>query len=328
MATKERIPACRIRTRCLIISDTHGMQLPVDIHTPVDVAIHCGDLTQHSRLDEFQSAIELIEKLNAPLKIVIAGNHDFSLDIPVFKQKILEANRLSLEPLDNVTIRKEYGDYGTARQMLQESRKKGIIFVDEGSHRFSLQNGALLSIYASPYTPSTASSSGWGFQYSGIHNFEIENGIDIVVTHGPPQGIMDLSAERKRIGCPQLFAAVAKAQPRIHCFGHAHDGWGAKMVAWRPQISDMPSHFTDIDNDKSYVIENMISLNGSKFESAEEMKAREDRMNGCNERGYCEQECTDYNTLGMTLFVNAAVSGNNGSNQLPWVVDIELPLNS
>ncbi|QYT03506.1 Metallophosphoesterase domain-containing protein [Trichoderma simmonsii] len=328
MATKERIPACRIRTRCLIISDTHGMQLPVDIHTPVDVAIHCGDLTQHSRLDEFQSAIELIEKLNAPLKIVIAGNHDFSLDIPVFKQKILEANRLSLEPLDNVTIRKEYGDYGTARQMLQESRKKGIIFVDEGSHRFSLQNGALLSIYASPYTPSTASSSGWGFQYSGIHNFEIENGIDIVVTHGPPQGIMDLSAERKRIGCPQLFAAVAKAQPRIHCFGHAHDGWGAKMVAWRPQISDMPSHFTDIDNDKSYVIENMISLNGSKFESAEEMKVREDRMNGCKERGYCEQEWTDYNTRGMTLFVNAAVSGNNGSNQLPWVVDIELPLNS
>ncbi|KAL6817649.1 Metallo-dependent phosphatase-like protein [Trichoderma camerunense] len=210
MATKERIPACRIRTRCLIISDTHGMQLPVDIQTPVDVAIHCGDLTQHSRLDEFQSAIELIEKLNAPLKIVIAGNHDFSLDIPIFKQKILEANRLSLEPLDNVTIRKEYGDYGTARQMLQESRKKGIIFVDEGSHRFSLQNGALLRIYASPYTPSTASSSGWGFQYSGIHNFEIENGIDIVVTHGPPQGIMDLSAERKRIGCPQLLRLSQK----------------------------------------------------------------------------------------------------------------------
>ncbi|EHK20189.1 uncharacterized protein TRIVIDRAFT_155150 [Trichoderma virens Gv29-8] len=292
MATLRRKSSNRIRTRCFIISDTHGMQLPVDIHTSVDVAIHCGDLTQHSKLDEFQAAIDLMEKISAPLKIVIAGNHDFSLDIP-------------------------------------QSRNKGILFIDEGSHQFSLQNGALLSMYVSPYTPSTASSGEWGFQYSGIHSFEIDSGIDIVVTHGPPHGIMDMSPEKKRIGCPQLFAAVAKAQPRIHCFGHAHDGWGAKMVTWRSHISETPSHFTDIDNDKSYVIENMISIKGSKFESAEERKAREERIAGYRKLGYCEQNhSTDKLAQlghGKTLFVNAAVQGNDSLNQLPWVVDIELP---
>lgn len=305
------------------------MQLPVEINTPVDVAIHCGDLTQHSKLNEFRSAVHLVEKINAPIKIVIAGNHDFSLDTPVFKQKISEANRLASEPLDNDLVKREFGNYGAAREILLQPRDKDIVFLDEGSHQFYLQNGALLNIYASPYTPSTISASEWGFQYSGVHDFNISSGIDIVVTHGPPHGIMDISTEKKRIGCPQLFAAVAKAQPRIHCFGHAHDGWGAKLVTWRSQISDTPSHFTDIDNDKSYVIKNVLSLKESKFESKEESKAREEKVSAHRLRGHCEAGHSGDNMAylgnGQTLFVNAAVKGHNSLDQLPWVVDIELP---
>ncbi|TFA98943.1 hypothetical protein CCMA1212_009281 [Trichoderma ghanense] len=329
MAPAQPVSSRGIQTRLLIISDTHGLQLPVEIKTPVDVAIHCGDLTQHSRLDEFRAAVQLIEGINAPLKIVIAGNHDFSLDIPVLERKISEAVNLSSEPIDDALVKREYGDYGAAREFLQQQRKKDIVFLDEGTHRFNLRNGARLHLYASPYTPTNISSSDWGFQYNGVHDFGITEAIDVAVTHGPPHGVLDLSENKKRIGCPQLFAAVAKAQPRIHCFGHAHDGWGAKLVAWRTVISDAPSHFTDIDNDKSRVIENMASFKGSNFESPQERKAREERIAAHRERGYCEtSHFGDQSTFvegRKTLFINAAVMGQERLDRLPWIVDIELP---
>lgn len=327
MDSNSKQPDGGIHTRLLIISDTHGMQFPVGVSVRVDVAIHCGDLTQHSKLDEFRAGISQMGAINAPLKLIIAGNHDFALDLPVFRQKISEASRL--QALDDALVKKEYGDYGAARELMNEAKDRGIIFLDEGSHRFSLQNGALLKVYASPYTPSTTSSNEWGFQYSGNHNFSIDNKIDIAITHGPPHGMMDMSVERKRVGCPQLFTAVAKAQPRIHCFGHVHEGWGAKVVTWRSQISNNPSHFTSIDNDRSTNIETLSSINGSRFESPGQKETREKRIAEHNLRGYYQvSSSTDYTLSlgnGKTLFVNASIKGHGNLVQLPWVVDIQLP---
>lgn len=318
-----------IKTRFLILSDTHGLKFKEDRkpHESADVAIHCGDLTGDSKLHDFKQAIELLKEIEAPLKIVIAGNHDFSLDDSAFEQKIIEASRLAQEDLDD-SIKTEYGDYGDARRLLNEARDQGIIFLEEGSYQFTLDNGALLRVYASPYTPTTGSSSDWGFQYSGAHQFAIEKGTDIVVTHGPPHGIMDMTAERERVGCPQLFAAVARAQPKLHCFGHVHSSWGAKLVAWRPTISNQPSHFSDVDNGKSLVIENLSRLKGSKFESAEDREVREDmveqyKSQRCCRTSHCDDDVRPLG-LGETLFVNAAVMGDDELSQYPWLVDIEL----
>ncbi|RSL71497.1 hypothetical protein CEP54_001271 [Fusarium duplospermum] len=316
-----------IKTRFIILSDTHGLQFKEDrkLHESADVAIHCGDLTGDSKLHDFKQAIELLKEIDAPLKIVIAGNHDFSLDNSAFKQKIAEASRLAQEDLED-SIKAEYGDYGDARRLFD--RQDGIVFLEEGSHQFRLDNGALLRVYASPYTPTTGNSSDWGFQYSGAHEFAIEKGTDIVVTHGPPHGIMDMTTERQRIGCPQLFSSVARAQPRLHCFGHVHNSWGAKLVAWRPTITDKPSHFSDVDNGKSVVIESLSRLKGSRFESVEERVAREDTVERYKSQRCCRTSHCDGDDrplgLGETLFVNAAVMGDDGLSQYPWLVDIEL----
>jgi 3',5'-cyclic AMP phosphodiesterase CpdA len=83
-----------VKTRFLVISDTHGSEdfrRPID---PADVAIHCGDLTEESKLDEFRATLRFLKRLDAPLKLVIAGNHDFTLDTPVFERKIAEAGPL------------------------------------------------------------------------------------------------------------------------------------------------------------------------------------------------------------------------------------------
>ncbi|CAM1502679.1 Fc.00g074550.m01.CDS01 [Cosmosporella sp. VM-42] len=265
-----------IRTRFLILSETHGKEFPPDLHpqAQVDVAIHCGDLTEASLLTEFGTTLKLLQVINAPLRLVIVGNHDFTLDTPAFT-KILEGNPVRLEPED---VRKHYGEFDEARKLLTctDARNSGIIFLGEGTHYFDLANGARFKVYASPYTPSTGNM---GFQYpsTGIedHAWLVEEGKDIVITHGPPRGILDRSESRRRTGSPSLFSSIARVRPRLHCFGHVHEGWGAKLVTWRDKFSETPSHFTDIDNDESTVIETLATMRPGKFDTPD---IKEDNM--------------------------------------------------
>ncbi|KAK2762209.1 hypothetical protein FQN54_001218 [Arachnomyces sp. PD_36] len=293
-----------------------------------DVAIHCGDLTEESKIEEFRTTLQLLKNIDAPLKLVIAGNHDFTMDIPAYKKKVAELEaRESVEP---ELLRKVYGDYGEARRLFEEAKAEGITFLDEGTHRFRLQNNALLTVYASPYTPAFGD---WGFQYPPVEgrDFSIEKGVDVVLTHGPPQGILDRT-DNKRAGCSDLFQAVARARPRLHCFGHIHVGWGAKLVTWRDQPSEKPSHFTDIDNDKSALIENLSGLRGSKFDTPEILEEKSKKLKRyegerCRTTSHGRADPNPLHFGSQTLFVNAAIEGPSDERpvQLPWLVDIELP---
>ncbi|WEW56585.1 hypothetical protein PRK78_002032 [Emydomyces testavorans] len=299
-----------IRTRFQIISDTHGAEFTPETTplTRADVVIHCGDLTEESKLEEFQATIRLLKSLDADLKLVLAGNHDFTLDVPVFRTKITEAGLQS----DMDTVVRTYGDYGEARQLFEDAA--GITFLDEGIHRFNLSNGASLTVYASPYTPS---ASGWGFAYhpENGHDFSIEDSVDVVITHGPPRGISDYTLARQRAGCPKLFEAVARARPQLHCFGHIHEGWGARLVTWRDEPSEVPSHFTDIDNDRSITIAKLSTLKERK---------NEHQLERCCSTSHCTGDANPIEKETQTLFVNAAIQGID-EQQPPWVVDIELP---
>jgi predicted phosphodiesterase len=325
--TKPAEAGPNIKTRFLVISDTHGLDFsqkdkPLN---SIDVAIHCGDLTDGSKLDEFRIAIKLLRDIDAPLKLVIAGNHDFTMDIPAFERKIAEAT----PSLDSDLVVKEYGAHGEARQLFEEEKDAGLVFLDQGTHRFTLQNGALLTVYASPYTPALGA---WGFQYhpNRGHDFSIGKGVDLVMTHGPPKGIMDYTYGRERAGCPNLFAAVARARPQLHCFGHIHEGWGAKLVTWRDEPSENPTHFTDIDNERSIVIEKLADLKKSRFDTPENVDAKLKKVERYNHERCCAtSHCTrDSDPLecgSQTLFVNAAISGAEDLPvQKPWLVDIEL----
>ncbi|KAI4214502.1 MAG: hypothetical protein LQ351_002919 [Letrouitia transgressa] len=316
-----------VKSRFLILSDTHAKEFESE-EIPcqhADVAIHCGDLTEESKLEEFESSLRLLKSINAPIKLVIAGNHDFTLDTPTFRQHVADPG---IDDLD--LISKVYGEYGKAREIFEDAKAEGIILLDEGNHEFFLKNGALLTVYASPWTPS---ASGWGFQYDPKegHDFEIAEGVDVVVTHGPPKGIMDYTDSRTRAGCSDLFGAVARARPRLHCFGHIHLGWGGKLVTWRDQISDTLSHFTDIDNDKSVIVEKLSSFRQSKFDSPkskeEKLKKREHyQQERCYTTSHYARDAHPLEYGAQTLFINAAINGNEEYPlQLPWLVELELP---
>ena len=317
-----------IKTRILVISDTHGMDFSAG-DKPIkraDVAIHCGDLTDGSKLDEFRTSIRLLKDIDAPLKLINAGNHDFTMDARAFEEKVAEVT----PPLASDLVVKEYGAQGEARQLFEEMKDAGFVFLDEGNHRFTLKSGALLTLYASPWTPALGA---WGFQYRPErgHDFSIEKGVDVVVTHGPPKGIMDYTHARERAGCPDLFAAVARARPQLHCFGHVHEGWGAKLVTWRHHPSENPSHFTDIDNERSFVLEKLAGLKQSKFDSLEAAEAKMKKMahythERCCTTSHCTGDASPLELGAQTLFVNASIAGTDSLlTQKPWLIDIELP---
>jgi Icc-related predicted phosphoesterase len=63
------------------------------------------------------------------------------------------------------------------------------------------------------------------------HWDRIPDGIDVLVTHGPPAGILDtIENHRPGAGCPLLRAAVSRVKPRLHVFGHIHEGRGIRQV--------------------------------------------------------------------------------------------------
>lgn len=324
-----------IKTRILVISDTHGDDL---IHKPLtgtyDVAIHCGDLSEESKLDEFQVSLNMMLGIQAPLKLIIAGNHDFSLDTPVLANKL--ADNTTAEDADLVKC--TYGDFGEARAMFESDAAKaaGVVFLDEGNYTFDLANGASLSVYTSPYTASKSCT--WGYQYrpsadGNDHAWDIKPNTDIAITHSPPHGILDYTDHKTRAGSPSLFAAVAKAKPKMHCFGHIHEAWGAKVVGWRPTDIDntesgfgsaLPTHFTAIDNNRSNLIESLPSLRVGKFDTPDSAAEKAARRQRYDDQGSCTvtQSLEKY----QTLFVNAAIEGPaEGAQQHPWVVELDLP---
>ncbi|KAH9233862.1 hypothetical protein K456DRAFT_53378 [Colletotrichum gloeosporioides 23] len=343
-------PIPEIKTRVLIISDTHGASsLPGSQPLPpVDVAIHCGDLTEESKLIEFQNAITLMKSINAPLKIMIAGNHDWTLDIPIFKSKIAEIP----PPVDMALVHAEYGTFNQARDLLLSSSATDITFLQhQGTHRLTLPNGARFTLYASPFTPSTED---WAFQYDpreeASRQWDVSDDVDVVVTHGPPHGVLDRTAGGERIGSAGLFAAVRRAKPRLHCFGHVHRGWGAKLVRWRRSEgaaladglaagegegegpgSAAASHFADIDHAKSVAVESLAGLTPGRFDGADVIAEKRRKMEEGLRRGYftTSHRADDERPLvpgGDTLFVNAAIKGDGEHPQhLPWIVDIGLP---
>ncbi|KAK4631833.1 putative rhamnogalacturonate lyase C [Fulvia fulva] len=292
-----------IMTRFLVLSDTHGAdaeRLKIPTLPEVDVAIHCGDLTHDSGLEEYHTAIRLLHSIRASLKLVIAGNHDWTLDPVAYQrgyQKACQKRCNQAISPDNAaaTFTQDHGEPGDAKALFdtQEAKAAGIVFLDEGTHTFSLQNGAALSVYASPFTTSTDPK--WGFQYNDKHEWTIRSNVDIAITHGPPAGIMDRANPLNHAGCPDLFAAVARAKPLMHCFGYVHRSWGAEKVVWRNAVLDRwrkPSYERAIEHKRTVVLATLEKEKVEQYDETSFCMAQEPIKRGKE-----------------TLFVNAANEG-------------------
>lgn len=177
-------------------SDTHGYHDKLSLKGKVDVLLFGGDWTRgsSSRDRDTLSFIERLVDLPAKHKVVIAGNHDWFV-----RNNFFEAHAL-------------FGKHGI--QLLTDS---GV----------SLPGG--IFVWGSPWTPKFCD---WAFMKDRnsrklAEKWEvIPENVDILMTHGPPNGILDRSYDNVNCGCELLRKELNRIKPKVHLFGHIHEGFG------------------------------------------------------------------------------------------------------
>lgn len=155
--------ATTVKTRVLIISDTHCASLSGEGHddttpftsplTDCDLLIHCGDLTHEGTIEQYHSTLDALKEIRAPTKLVIAGNHDLSLDKDFVLCHMRKNHQTQAEADRQVKQARDLWTDANGRAKLE-----GVTLLDEGVHQIRLDNGALVRLYASPYTPEVSST--------------------------------------------------------------------------------------------------------------------------------------------------------------------------
>ena len=181
------------------ISDTHNSQpdLPDS-----DLLIHAGDLTQSGSLKELQQAINWLRSQPHRHKVVVAGNHDLLLDTTC------DRNRLAAE---SEKAQLDWGD---------------VTYLEDAETTITCANGRRLRIYGSP---KSARHGNWAFQYPRSQDAwasSVPEGVDILITHGPPRSHLDLL----HLGCVHLLRELWRVRPSLHVFGHVHEGYGQEWL--------------------------------------------------------------------------------------------------
>lgn len=346
-----------IKTRILIISDTHCAALDDRDDSPpprapfkaplpsADLLIHCGDLTMTGQMSEYHKTLDMLRTIDAPVKLVIAGNHDLSLDrdfVHGHRERDPQGRQPKLSEAEAEARWREARDLWTSPT--GRAKQEGVTFLEEGVHVIDLANGAVVWLYASPYTPEFYD---WAFPYErnedrfntagrsladaqNITKRPIPDGIeaesvDLVVTHGPPYQRLDPTVHGVSAGCPHLLRALMRARPKLCCFGHIHEGWGAERVKWSDHAMEVLKQNDTIDGWKNGGWKAGVADHGKGIESIEtDLQAAREKhavfVDISEEGGEPIKEGYE------TLMVNAAIMdvGYRPVNA-PWIVDIDLP---
>jgi len=175
--------------RLVAISDTHGLHRHLTIPDG-DILVHAGDITGYGQVEQVADFNEWLGTLPHRHKIVIAGNHDFCFETQPVETAALLTNCIYLFD-EAITLDGLYF-YGTPWQPW---------FFDWA---FNLRRGSEIRAKWELIPPET----------------------DVLITHGPPLGYGDLTSRGEYVGCADLLESVRQKRPKLHIFGHIHEGYG------------------------------------------------------------------------------------------------------
>ena len=162
------------------ISDTHNQHshIPPDWLEGGDVLVHAGDVSGRGSLKEVEAFMEWFNELPYTHKIFIAGNHDFWFE----KVSTFAVNEMLAEKYPNITYLNDSG-----------------VEIDG------------VKFWGSPVQPWFYD---WAFNRVGTdicrHWDMIPLDIDVLVTHGPMKGILDMTLRGVSTGCPYLLEKSAE----------------------------------------------------------------------------------------------------------------------
>jgi Icc-related predicted phosphoesterase len=192
-------------TRITLISDTHtkhGLIKPTIDMPGGDLLLHAGDIMNSgynkNDIKDFCHWYNSLEHYNH--KVFIAGNHDRTFE-------------------DSPDVAKQiYYSYHKINYLQDE-------WIDVDG----------IKIYGTPWQPEFYN---WAFNLpKGGHELmskwkAIPGDTDILITHVPPQEILDVSGppyNEPLLGCALLRERVDVIKPKIHVFGHIHGSYGYKF---------------------------------------------------------------------------------------------------
>lgn len=211
--------SCPVTVVC--ISDTHNEtpNLPSG-----DILVHAGDLTGVGHAHQLQAQLNWLAAQPHQHKIVIAGNHDKLLD-----------SRCDRDPDDKNNVESEERRDLDWHDIIYLQNTSATITVrkpnEDGTPPENI--GRTLTVFGSPLTPKCGN---WAFWYgrdeaSQVWQSRVPDGTDILVTHGPPRGHLDLAGLR-HIGCTGLLRELWRVRPALSVFGHVHAGRGVEVLEY------------------------------------------------------------------------------------------------
>jgi len=184
--------------KIFILGDTHTRHDEIVVPEGIDMLIHVGDFADTKRpVDNIQEVgrfVEWLYSLDIQHKVVICGNHDTSV-VPYGLKQDFTNTHVHLLMHDVITI-------------------------------------AGIKIFGSPYTPTYGHNWAFNMKRNKLDRIwkQIPDDVDIIITHGPPKGVLDLTTEKDgtlvRVGCQSLMNHVQRVKPKLHCFGHVHSEEG------------------------------------------------------------------------------------------------------
>ncbi|TND08928.1 MAG: metallophosphoesterase [Bacteroidetes bacterium] len=175
----------------ICISDTHGLHREISL-PPGDILLHAGDVSMGGKEKEIIPFLEWFAKQDYRHKIFISGNHDF-----FFEKESPEKIRSLIPP--------------------------GVIYLNDSG--IEIEG---VRIWGSPIQPWFMD---WAFNRQRGAEIKkhwdlIPDNTDILVTHGPPAGMLDQVYTGLPVGCEDLMETVGRIKPKLHLFGHIHEAYG------------------------------------------------------------------------------------------------------
>jgi hypothetical protein len=205
-------PSTQKSVRVVVISDTHGRHAELEPLPSGDVLIHAGDFSVYHKACTAESVKAFDDWLGTQTqykhRFVTCGNHEVALDAGGLDPP---------PPLKNATwLHCSHADADGLR------------------------------IFGAPFRPGRGScynAEAFGRKVSELESVWSRMGDggrpDIVVTHGPPYGVLD-EERTGHMGDWILLEWIGKLRPQVSVFGHVHGTHGGRL--WTP-CKDEPVAF-------------------------------------------------------------------------------------